>query len=483
MSRQMTEDGLSTSSELGFDPYADVPEHMAPPPLAVPQHQHLGGSMNGTHMPYASYSQAPAPVQQAYMSVVHPSGRVAWVPMQEGGSVANVKEQVARQLGLQETFQMARVTPLLDDTPVDRQCMPGDMIYILPNTKSENLQQMFPQDVQSSQPVTPLVSSMPSTPLSASGTSFTSMYHSTATASFPNSTMQQQSGTVAPWPLEEKIANAANSLTQVISQSRQCTELQQDLEQAVARGIDCSAVFQAAERHLPELILHPSGNYLVSKCFELCPSLIDTATAIIIGEVRMYALHKHGSYVVEAILVNKGSSVQSKMDLIGALLAPPNRVVVATHDSGNFVLQKAIENCPDELLWELQEAVQSVFHMSSHGPKMLKKLETRLAKSQQAPVPVNTSKSTLPLPASTAAYVNNVSKQKQAPAAPPQAQKEKSENGKETWVVNTEAKEVRTPVKRKEVCGRTQYMGSWADAEDGPLSPPPSMFTDSVPLP
>eukprot|EP01059_Diplonema_ambulator_P007618 TRINITY_DN1709_c0_g1_i1.p1 TRINITY_DN1709_c0_g1~~TRINITY_DN1709_c0_g1_i1.p1 ORF type:complete len:478 (+),score=130.63 TRINITY_DN1709_c0_g1_i1:48-1436(+) len=459
MATRMHNEECSSASDMTYDPYAD-PEHMVPPPLAVPQHQQMSmPSMHGTHMPYANYHGGHHQVQQAYMSVVHPSGRVVWVPLQEGGSLAGVKEQVARQLGLQEAFQIARVTPLLDDTPVDRQCIPGDMVYILP-TKMDHPQQMFQHDVQASQPATPLLSSMPSTPLSASGASFTSMY------TMPQNTLHNNVQQNVAWtqPLEEKIANAASSLIQIISQSRQCTELQQDLEQAVSRGIDCSAVFQAAERHLPELMLHPSGNYLVSKCFELCPSLIDTATAIIIGEVRMYALHKHGSYVVEAILISKLSSVQSKMDLIGALLV--NRVVVATHDSGNFVLQKAIENCPDELLGELQEAVQSVFHMSTHGPKMLKKLETRLAKSQHLMQNINTHKATLPLPASTAAYVQHKQKQQQmqAQAAPVQ-------------ITQKEINVATTP--RKQEVRRGHYMESWADAEDGPLSPPPK-FTEAV---
>eukprot|EP01060_Flectonema_neradi_P000001 TRINITY_DN0_c0_g1_i1.p1 TRINITY_DN0_c0_g1~~TRINITY_DN0_c0_g1_i1.p1 ORF type:complete len:503 (+),score=123.28 TRINITY_DN0_c0_g1_i1:101-1609(+) len=499
------DDVISTASEMSYDPYAEIPADMS---------QQMNVPVSTTHMPYgASYPGQMQQQQQQYISVVHPSGKVAWIPFQEGTSMAAMKEEAARQLRLnvQEGMQFARVTPMLEDTPVDRQCMANDVIYILPNTaKQQEMQpQMYQQTEMVGQPGTPLIPSVPSTPLSASGNSFTSaMYHSNV-SSFSQNSMPMQSMGQAGWPvqLEDKLQNAAATLLQVISQSRQCTELQQDLETAITRGLDCTAVFQAVERHLPELILHPSGNYLVSKCFELCPTLIDTATAIICGDVRMYALHKHGSYVVEAILGNTRGSKQSKCDLITALLNHQNRIIVATHDSGNFVLQRAIEYCPDELLWHLQESINSVFHMSTHGPKMLKKLETRILKSVgngNTNVPLSNNSMSLPLPPSTMAYMNQVNgnqSQQQSTTIVAKTEvtavtekEEEKNDGKETWVIDTAeapkeaAKEKVTTTTTTSVRNfefRTQYSGeSWADAEDGPLSPPP-MFTEGgrVPIP
>eukprot|EP01061_Rhynchopus_euleeides_P038965 TRINITY_DN6681_c0_g1_i1.p1 TRINITY_DN6681_c0_g1~~TRINITY_DN6681_c0_g1_i1.p1 ORF type:complete len:477 (+),score=159.91 TRINITY_DN6681_c0_g1_i1:54-1484(+) len=476
MARYQVDDGMSTAaSDVSFDPYGDLPaEYTNPPPLTVPQ-------QNNSHMPYGgstnySHTMHLATAQPIYISVVHPSGRTAWVPVMDGASLSTVKEEACRQLGIQEVTQLARVTPMLDDTPVDRQCMPNDTLYILPTkTETQQAPTMY-QELQASQPVSPIVPSMPSTPLSMSGSfSGPSMYHNAP--SFSNNL--SVSGGSMNWQvhLEEKLANAAQNLTSIISQSRYCTELQHDLETAVQRGIDCSAVFQTAERMLPELILHPSGNYLVSKCFELCPSLIDRATAIIAADVRMYALHKHGSYVVEAILVSQNASRQAKGDLISALLSPTNRVGVATHDSGNFVLQKAIENCPDDLLMLLQDAVQAVFRMSTHGPKMLKKLEARISKSQSV-------QAALPAVPAAVPYVSHISAD-----TPQESTTEQKNMGLKESEVNSipkvEMKEVKMRKDLPELMMRMPSgTESWADAEDGPLSPPP-MFTEDgrVPLP
>ena len=228
--------------------------------------------------------------------------------------------------------------------------------------------------------------------------------------------------------------------------------------------------------------------------------------------MRTFALHKHGSYVVEAILVSNRCSKQAKSDLISALLGPTNRVSVATHDSGNFVLQKAIEFCPDDLLFMLQEAVQAVFRMSTHGPKMMKKLESRMAKSQHVNK-VAAAAPTLPLPASTVAYVNHVnaaptpapavapvaaapvSKPVEvaptpapaaaAPAAPTPAPAAAAvaaapaavTTPRETPVeVKAPKREMRELPPFPEGLRAQAFEGSWADADDGPLSPPPMVW-------
>ena len=140
--------------------------------------------------------------------------------------------------------------------------------------------------------------------------------------------------------------------------------------------------------------------------------------------------------------------------------------------------------------------------MSTHGPKMLKKLETRILKSVgsgNGNVPLSNNSMSLPLPASTMAYMNQVNGTQQTQSTPivaktevtavPTKEEEKND-GKETWVIDTAEtpkeivpKEKLTAVRSFEY--RTQYSGeSWADAEDDPLSPPP-MFTEGgrVPIP
>eukprot|EP00755_Sulcionema_specki_P006629 Sspe_Gene.35965::Locus_17418_Transcript_2_2_Confidence_0.750_Length_1502::g.35965::m.35965 len=384
--------------------------------------------------------------QHGYVTVMSPSGQAFIISLQDYGNLGHLKEEIARQFSMPHMdFQLGRVSHLVPDSPLTHQCVGGDTIYILPtalphysreqggcmNSAYQEVPTMMGQQQGPRLPT----STIPSTPLSAisrqsPGTSF-------GTISNTGSNTTPLHGSDLNWPLslEERIELATQQLPQVISQSRQCNELQYDLESAMSAGIDCSALFQTVQRLLPELIVHPSGNYLVTKCFDLCPSLIDSASALITQEIQCYALHKHASYVVEAILGHAMGSKQSKRDVVLALISPPNRVAVATHDSGNFVLQRAIEHCPEELLWQLKEAVQSVVNVSTHGSKMLKKLETRMARcppetlhpqlpghTESRPPAVSSSAyGTLPLPPSTAAYVHEISKQKQHqhPPLPP----------------------------------------------------------------
>ena len=256
------EDGIPSAScsEMSYDPYGDVPaEYMNPPPLTLPQHiqvrkyphQHTLPShppthpptqqrqqmpqqqqqqhmhmQSTSHMPYGNYApqqntiqqqqqpQAPPqqqPQQMNYVNIVHPSGRTVWVQVREGATLAQVKEDACRQLGLAEIGPMTRVTPMLDEvcptpmpTPytndrtttrakntqsaVDRQCMPNDTLYILPTTAANKPQELPSLYHEASQPVTPLVPSMPTTPLSAMSGSFTSAMYAAPHPTYSNST-------------------------------------------------------------------------------------------------------------------------------------------------------------------------------------------------------------------------------------------------------------------------------------------------------
>eukprot|EP01065_Artemidia_motanka_P024271 TRINITY_DN2891_c1_g1_i3.p1 TRINITY_DN2891_c1_g1~~TRINITY_DN2891_c1_g1_i3.p1 ORF type:complete len:429 (+),score=147.75 TRINITY_DN2891_c1_g1_i3:1633-2919(+) len=186
-----------------------------------------------------------------------------------------------------------------------------------------------------------------------------------------------------PQTLQEKLAVAATDILACVQETRGCSELQHDLERAVATGVDCSEFFRQVEHILPQLIVHPAGNYLVSKCFDLCPGLIDLAAEFVTRHLRLYALHKHASYVVEAIIEHACGAPEARAGIISELISPWNRRAVAAHDSGNFVMQKAIDHCPDDLLPLMVDAVQEIISSCPHGNKMQKKLQQRLNRSPQ----------------------------------------------------------------------------------------------------
>eukprot|EP00756_Hemistasia_phaeocysticola_P033873 Hpha_TRINITY_DN16488_c1_g6::TRINITY_DN16488_c1_g6_i1::g.163188::m.163188 len=181
--------------------------------------------------------------------------------------------------------------------------------------------------------------------------------------------------------VEERLRLAAADLLTAVQTTRKCNELRRDLEFAAQAGIDLGEMIRQVEVMLMQLIEHAAGNYLVTKCFDLCPRLIDVAAGLLIQNVRHYALHKHASYVVEAVLEHACGSPEAKAHLVAELIAPYNRRNIGSHDSGNFVMQKAIENAPDDLLPLVCEAVQEITHLCSHGSKMQKKLTARLQRS------------------------------------------------------------------------------------------------------
>lgn len=181
--------------------------------------------------------------------------------------------------------------------------------------------------------------------------------------------------------VEERVRLATADLLTAVQTTRKCNELRRDLEFAAHAGIDLGDITRQVEAMLPQLVEHAAGNYLVTKCFDLCPRLIDVAAGLLIQNVRHYALHKHASYVVEAVLEHACGSPEAKAHLVAELIAPHNRRTIGSHDSGNFVMQKAIENAPDDLLPLVCEAVQEITHLCSHGSKMQKKLTARLQRS------------------------------------------------------------------------------------------------------
>ena len=295
------------------------------------------------------------------LGVVHPSGKMLWVNYNEDWTtLSNLKQEISSAwcLGDQD-FQVARATPLLSDALIDHQCMDGEILCLLPKVQANS-------KVVSSNLHTNVVPDV---------------CHSYAA--------QQNSNWCAPpmgssdtycLPLEEKLAHAAFNLLKVIGNPKQCTELQGNLELACNIGVDCSLVFQKVEEHLGELITHPAGNYLVSKCFDYCPALITVVTNAIIKDVKAYALHKHASYIIEAVLLHPSGSNHDKSIIITEVFDPQNRVAIATHDSGNFVIQKAVEVCPDELLPVMVEGVSAVSLLTCHGAKMQKKVQARMSR-------------------------------------------------------------------------------------------------------
>eukprot|EP00755_Sulcionema_specki_P037872 Sspe_Gene.109812::Locus_89989_Transcript_1_1_Confidence_1.000_Length_544::g.109812::m.109812 len=68
------------------------------------------------------------------LGVVHPSGKMLWVPYFEGWTTLDMlRSDVARTWNLPSTdFQVARATPLLSDALLEQQCMPGEILFMLP---------------------------------------------------------------------------------------------------------------------------------------------------------------------------------------------------------------------------------------------------------------------------------------------------------------------------------------------------------------
>eukprot|EP01062_Namystynia_karyoxenos_P055782 TRINITY_DN46825_c0_g1_i1.p1 TRINITY_DN46825_c0_g1~~TRINITY_DN46825_c0_g1_i1.p1 ORF type:complete len:611 (+),score=198.67 TRINITY_DN46825_c0_g1_i1:120-1952(+) len=368
------------------------------------------------------------------VGVVHPSGRMIWLPYQAGWStVEMVRAEVAARwrMAPEDLSIVSQSGSLSYAGLVDQLCHPGEILLMLPRKPSMHLLEP-PADVSMTECLTPLAPEVgpmtfaqetddqqavppPSTPdmmpvggmggghgiggahgpssgLVPSSSSIVQIGSGPCTPLSPGGmgppqyTVVLTQGGGANWgaaamSIEEKLHYAATNIGKLIGQTKQCTELQADMEQAVRQGIDCSHVFAAIEQQLPELILHPAGNYLVSRCFDFCPSLIETAAQLICRNIRQYCLHKHGSYVVEAIIEHQCTSPTARSSIIAQLIAPQHRVSIAGHDSGNFVLQKAISCVPDSLLQHMVDAVRSVQNATPHAAKMAKKLEQRLQRS------------------------------------------------------------------------------------------------------
>eukprot|EP01060_Flectonema_neradi_P007994 TRINITY_DN15703_c0_g1_i1.p1 TRINITY_DN15703_c0_g1~~TRINITY_DN15703_c0_g1_i1.p1 ORF type:complete len:503 (+),score=99.25 TRINITY_DN15703_c0_g1_i1:77-1585(+) len=301
----------------------------------------------------------PAEGSNKTLGIVHPSGKMLWVNYnQDWTTLDNLKQDISNAWCLgDKDFQVARATPLLSDALIDHQCMDGEILCLLPkvqaNSKvacSEFQPNMTAEECQSYQ-------SQPSSNWSV-----------------------PMGGDTYCLPLDEKLAYAAFNLLKVVGNPKQCTELQGNLELACSIGVDCSLVFQKVEENLGELITHPAGNYLVSKCFDYYPGLINVVTDAIVKDVKAYALHKHASYIIEAILLHPSGGSAAKSTIISEIFSPQNRVAIATHDSGNFVIQKAVEVCPDELLPMMVEGVSAVSLLTCHGAKMQKKVQARMSR-------------------------------------------------------------------------------------------------------
>jgi len=363
------------------------------------------------------------------VGLVHPSGRMVWLPYQEGWTTVDMlRGELAARWGVcPQDLRIASQSAFLPlGGSVGALCQPGEILFVLPRRPSMHLHEPPPGDAVAmcltnlAPDVGPLtlaqeeevVDAVPSDLSSGQGLPV-GMHHPILTTSPQHmmvsgpctplspevrpsanpatqgqgqyTVLLTQTPNMTPaWSqttLEEKLQFAAQNVFKIIGQTKACTELQQDLEGAMHQGVDCSPVFQAIESELPELMLHPAGNYLVSRCFDFCPRLIETAAEIICRSIRQYCLHKHGSYVVENILDHKCTSPNARTSIIAQLISPQHRAHIAAHDSGNFVLQKAILKAPESLLPHVIETVHAVSSYTAHSQKMQKKLDARIGMS------------------------------------------------------------------------------------------------------
>eukprot|EP00659_Diplonema_papillatum_P007510 gene7510-11501_t len=341
-----------------------------------------------TQSPYEQpQPQAPAPSHKT-VGIVHPNGTMAWMPFNSQCSLETLKSNTAQALGLKDaSFHIARATPLLSDTMIDLQCVNGEVLYLLPKVRSRHDEAPAPRN-QPYQAPAPVINS-PTSSVAASTTSWHQPAHQPPlTAAHLNNLSAGTNAVQGPWfqlPLDEKMVFASHNLMKLVNNSKQCTELQSNLEMANQMFIDCSTVYNKVEFHLRELIAHPAGNYLVSKCFDYRPSLIQLSANLICSDLKEYATHKHASYVIEAILTHQNTPQHTKTGLVEKIFSDPNRVPIAISDTGNFVVQKAIEACPDELLNQMVESVNMVALLSAHGAKMHKKVQSRMSRMTGGP--------------------------------------------------------------------------------------------------
>ena len=291
-----------------------------------------------------------SPLNGKSLGVMNPNGKMVWVPYQEDWTTLDMlKSDVAAAWGTPQNtdFQITRAMPLLSDALIDYQCMAGEILYVLPKPVSSMTAAAAPAAAGSAAaaPTSRRAVPTPATP----DTSFSSDMTASTAASMSVGWYQL--------PPDERIAHAARNLEQIVNNAKSCTELQANLEQAHSMRVDCTPVLQKVELNLQDLVVHPAGNYLVSKCFDYHVPLIQQATDLLGRNLRMYALHKHASYVIETILTHQMTPLECRRFLITEIFNPTNRITIATHDSGNFVIQRAIECCPDDLVETMTDAV------------------------------------------------------------------------------------------------------------------------------
>eukprot|EP01059_Diplonema_ambulator_P037010 TRINITY_DN9575_c0_g2_i1.p1 TRINITY_DN9575_c0_g2~~TRINITY_DN9575_c0_g2_i1.p1 ORF type:complete len:444 (+),score=150.44 TRINITY_DN9575_c0_g2_i1:59-1390(+) len=350
----------------------------------------LGGSGYVSNGSFGSNGMSTPPMgtkptsPETVIGVVHPSGHKTWVPYIPGHStVEMLKAEVAKLYGWSvRDFQVSTSKAMLHNSAfIEHACSPGSCVYVVPRLPAMHL---HPPSVQEPPVEFPVIA-----PGVALGYEAVPQHHTCPTCKtvlhdpYAANQTQNISAMYNAMTLDEKMAYAASNLMTLVNNTKQCTGLQADIEAGIAQGMDCVPVLQAIEHNVTELILHPAGNYLLSKCFDLHPILINAAAEIICKSVKKYVLHKHGSYVAEAILEHPQTPGYVLGNLIANLLSPGACNLVAAHDSGNFVLQKAISHCPDHLLPLLTETVQAALSQTPHAAKMSKKLYLRTSKNKR----------------------------------------------------------------------------------------------------
>ena len=400
MSCTSSEVDASTSQES-----LDTPQPIVVPNVPQPASD-AGASAPAGSAGGSNFKQSPLGGKS--LGVMHPCGKMVWVGYQENWTTLDMLKQdvaaawgenLSKEMGMD--FQVTRATPLLSDALIDYQCMQGEILYVLPKPVSATTAQATTRPGQTAAAAAPdapaaaTAAANAAAPAEAAAAANTttaaaaattaasaappqSRIPCTADASLDSSAVSADSVPVTPataagtvsggpvamqvgWyqlPLDEKIAHAAHNLQKIVANPKQCTELQANLEQAHGLRVDCSSVFQKVEHHLQDFVVHPAGNYLVSKCFDYYTDLIQQAADLIGRNLKTYALHKHASYVIETMLTHQLTPIDTKKFLITEILAASNRVTIATHDSGNFVIQRAIECCPEDLLPMMVDSVQ-----------------------------------------------------------------------------------------------------------------------------
>eukprot|EP00755_Sulcionema_specki_P019152 Sspe_Gene.68710::Locus_40511_Transcript_2_2_Confidence_0.667_Length_1857::g.68710::m.68710 len=130
-----------------------------------------------------------------------------------------------------------------------------------------------------------------------------------------------------------------------------------------------------------------SGNFLVQQCIQLAPSSFADSIAIRIkGKVDSMSMHRHASHAMEQLFAYASPPVLS--DLLNELVRSSTSAArLSRSQSGNYVLQAAINRCPASMWASFASKVQAaIYELPLVSAERIRK--RLIARSQQLQIPI-----------------------------------------------------------------------------------------------